>query len=135
MQKPTTLFISLLIVLFIQNCNPMMQIAQYQYSDGSGNTYLIKKDSIQYIPVKPHESSSGVYDGGDPVKKEISDESYQQLKKLIESASTKTEIHIKDRMMGSGLIKIDNKKEKVFILKPNTPEKKEIEDFLKSLIE
>ena len=46
----------------------------YEYADGSGNKYIIKNDLkifIEYIPIKPHLSSSGFYDGGDYKKKEI----------------------------------------------------------------
>ncbi len=38
------------------------------YGDGNGNQYIIEQDSIEYIPVKPKFSSSGIYDGGDHVK-------------------------------------------------------------------
>ncbi|MFW9877172.1 MAG: hypothetical protein ACFFG0_29125 [Candidatus Thorarchaeota archaeon] len=45
-----------------------------RYLDGNGNEYIINEKSkiiIEYIPVKPIFSSSGLYNGGDYVKKEI----------------------------------------------------------------
>ncbi|KKL89333.1 hypothetical protein LCGC14_1915730, partial [marine sediment metagenome] len=46
----------------------------YRYLDGSGNQYYIQDDmrkTIEYMPVKPLSSSSGIYDGGKYVKTEI----------------------------------------------------------------
>ena len=39
------------------------------YGDGNGNQYFIEQESIEYKPVKPKFSSSGIYDGGDYLKK------------------------------------------------------------------
>ena len=41
------------------------------YGDGNGNQYIIEQESIEYNPVKPKFSSSGIYDGGDHVKKKL----------------------------------------------------------------
>ena len=39
------------------------------YGDGNGNQYVIDQDSIEFKPIKPKFSSSGIYDGGEHVKK------------------------------------------------------------------
>ncbi|GAG85526.1 unnamed protein product [marine sediment metagenome] len=51
----------------------------YNYLDGNGNKYIISNELIEYIPVKPFFSSSGVYNGGDYIKKEISEIQYNKL--------------------------------------------------------
>ncbi|MFX1340613.1 MAG: hypothetical protein ACFFDK_18530 [Promethearchaeota archaeon] len=54
----------------------------YEYINGSGNKYIIKNEGrkvIEYIPMKPHLRSSGVYDGGDYIKKEINNLEWNKL--------------------------------------------------------
>lgn len=41
------------------------------YGDRNGNQYIIEQNSIEYNPVKPKFSSSGIYDGGDHMKKKL----------------------------------------------------------------
>jgi len=49
------------------------------YVDGNGNQYIIEQDGIEYNPVKPKFSSSGVYDGGNHVKKKITQHQYSEI--------------------------------------------------------
>ena len=74
---------------------------RYEYLDGNSNQYLIEKEDkiiIEYIPIKPYQSSSRIYDGGDYIKKEISKLQYNQLKKSFNDTFKNKEIHIKDRV-------------------------------------
>jgi hypothetical protein len=56
----------ILFILF--TVTACMSTSTYQYADGSANVYRIKPDSLEYIPVKPEESSTGMYSGGEPKK-------------------------------------------------------------------
>ncbi|KKM02626.1 hypothetical protein LCGC14_1782560 [marine sediment metagenome] len=110
----------------------------YKYHDGSGNTYLIKDDvkkTIEFIPIKPLYSSSGVYDGGNYTKKEINKLQYNKITSIINKAIKNKESHSKNRVKMSGMITIQEKNEKkTYILSPNSKELHEIEKILQNII-
>jgi len=113
----------------------MESSVHYEYSDGSANRYIITKDSIQYIPVKPEESSTGFYSGGEPGREKINHEQFNDVQKLFEAAMNKSEIQMDGRMKTSGLIvKIMPEETKRVILKPGVPEIAAIESALKDLL-
>ncbi|GAI92082.1 unnamed protein product, partial [marine sediment metagenome] len=93
------------------------------------------KKVIEYIPVKPSFSSSGVYDGGDYIKKEISELQYNEITLIINEAIRNTESHIKNRVKTSGMIIIkDRNDRKIYNLAPNSKELNKIEKTLQDLI-
>ncbi len=107
----------------------------YKYLDGSGNEYKFSNKFIEYIPVKPHFSSSGVYDGGDYIKKEINEFQYNQLSSILNAAMKNKKIHITNRVKRSGIIIVQDKiKEKKCILNPDSNELKDIEKLLFDII-
>lgn len=116
-----------------------MGLSIYEYLDGSANHYIIRHEdikTIEYIPVKPIHSSSGIYDGGEYVKKEISKDQYDKMVSLLHDAIGKKEIHIKDRVKMSGMIIIDDEgKRNAYILDPYSKEKSIIEKKLRKIIE
>lgn len=110
----------------------------YEYADGSGNKYIIKNDLkifIEYIPIKPHLSSSGFYDGGDYKKKEITKLDFNKISSIFKKALGNKENHIESRIKTSGLLTLqeDDKKE-ICILKPNSKDLLEIEKLLQEII-
>jgi len=107
----------------------------FTYSDGSGNSYIITSTSIKYKPVTPDLSSSGTYSGGKPEEKEISEEQYKNIANIIIEAISDNSILIKNRLMGSGQIKIqDADNSSIFILKHGSELKLQIENCLLKLI-
>ncbi len=112
----------------------------YKYYDGSGNAYIIKykeKIFIEYIPIKPTFSSSGFYNGGNYVKKEISKAKFNKIMSIINEGLSNKESHIKNRVKMSGMITIQEKnKEKTCILSPNSKIliiiEKQLQDLIKS---
>ena len=111
-----------------------MDFKDYRYLDGSGNEFVIKKTNkitIEYNPVKPLQSSSGIYDGGEYVKKEISELQYNKIISTLRDAIENRDIYINDRVKGSGMIILkEEDKKNVYILEPGS---KEIENIEKSL--
>jgi hypothetical protein len=129
--------LTLLLFLIIGiACKTTMKPTQYRYSDSSANTWKISSDSVEYIPMTPEMSSSGMYSGGDPVKKQISKADYNKVKSEINNILMNMSIQIKDRTKLSGLIIImeDGKKD-VSLLIDISPEKENLEKMLKKLIE
>ena len=116
-----------------------MDIEICRYCDGSGNEYIINNEpkfTIEYNPVKPLESSSGIYDGGEYVKREISELQYNKIVLSIRDAIKNREIYINERVKGSGMIILqDENKEDVYILEPGSKEIDKIEEILHELIQ
>ena len=105
------------------------------YVDGNGNQYIIEQDGIEYNPVKPKFSSSGIYDGGDHVKKKITQHQYNKIASIFKKAIANEESHIKNRVKMSGAITIEEGNAvKSCIISPNSEELNEIEKILKDII-
>ncbi|MHA1193437.1 MAG: hypothetical protein ACTSP9_14300 [Promethearchaeota archaeon] len=105
------------------------------YVDGNGNQYIIEQDGIEYNPVKPKFSSSGIYDGGNHVKKKITQHQYNKIALIIKKAIANEASHIKDRVKMSGAITIQEVNAvKSCIISPNSEELNEIEKILKDII-
>jgi len=111
---------------------------EFGYSDGSGNTYRIKSEktiTLEYIPVKPKYSSSGIYNGGDPVIKELNNAQYEQILFTLNKAIHNKECQIENRIKMSGMItKKTNKFKDMVIISPDSRELKLIESVLQELI-
>ena len=106
------------------------------YGDGNGNQYVIEQDSIEFNPIKPKFSSSGIYDGGDYVKKKITQQQYHKIASIFNKAMANKSSHIKNRVKMSGVITIQGGKGvKSCILSSNSEEMNEIEKILKTIIE
>lgn len=125
--------ICLVILFFGISCHTNKNnTMKYIYADGSGNTYHITKDAIEYVPVQPEYSSSGVFSGGEKVKKSITKNEFQEIEGFIKKAVDNKNSHIEKRIMTSGLIEIVNSNSKqVYILAPDCPELQTIEKVLK----
>jgi len=80
-------------------------------------------------------SSSGTYSGGDESIKTISEAQFLEIHTKFESIFKKKEIQIKDRIMTSGVLSIQEKgkNERVVIIKQGQ-EMQEIENQLKKYI-
>jgi len=104
------------------------------YSDGNSNNYIITTDSIDYIPVKTQESSSGNYNGGVRKKIYISPSTFTQILKEVENLYANISIQTKTREKTSGaLTAITNNKRNPVIIK-QSPEQEKFEKLLNDLI-
>ncbi len=104
----------------------------YRYVDGNNNTYFITATNIDYKPIDKMMSSSGTYDGGEPVKKEIDEVQYTAIQAAMQAAIENTAAHIDKREMGSGWISVEGKSYKIAY---RAKEKAAIEKVLKEVIE
>lgn len=108
------------------------------YADGSGNTYIIdfEEKILEYKPVKPLHSSSGVYDGGDYKKQKLSESDCKNIMERINNAVENKAVHIENRVMMSGLIRIqENSNETVYIIKSGSKEQIHIENLLQEILQ
>lgn len=105
------------------------------YGDGNGNQYRIEQDSIEYNPVKPKFSSSGVYDGGEPVKKTLVPHEVTEIVSIFKKTMTDEASHIEYRVKGSGVITIrEGDAVTSCILSPRSEKMNKIEQLLNELI-
>ena len=129
-----TFYILISIILLLECTNKMIK---YTYADGSGNSYYIdsKNMSLEYNPVKPKYSSSGIYNGGEYKLKTITREELKIISDSINNSIQNESVLIENRVKLSGLIKIiKNNKEENFILKPGSQEQINIETVLTEII-
>lgn len=107
----------------------------YTYADGSANLYILTPTTLEYDPVTPEESSTGMYSGGEPKTVTITGEQFASIKALLESAIKNPSVHIKDRTKTSGAISVkQGTNEKKFIIAPGCAEQIAIETLVKSVI-
>ncbi len=130
-----TLLVFLLI--FVSYFNAMAQkktTISYKYIDGSNNTYIINSKNVEYVPITPENSSSGMYSGGKPFNVTISTEQATEITNLFANAIKNKEIQLEIRPKGAGtIIKIGLELVQITIIKMNATEKLAIEKWLKSL--
>jgi hypothetical protein len=124
----------LVIYLAILASSCMNTFIRYEYADGSANLYLLTETSLEYLPVKPEESSTGMYSGGDPKKVAVTPAEFNELKDLFDDALKKTSSHIPDRIKTSGMISVIGSTKNQCILKPYCEEMKAIEGTLKKVL-
>jgi hypothetical protein len=124
----------ILIILILAAC--MSPQPELTYADGSANRYVITPTQLNYIPVKPEESSTGIYSGGEPAQVALSSEQFNHVKELFESALAQTDQQITDRIKTSGLVVIQNGTvRREAILKPGSPILIQLEAELKKIAE
>jgi len=124
--------ILLLYLVLVQSC--ASNSAQYEYADGNGNQYIITRQSLIYIPIKPEESSTGTYSGGDPKTVRLTAAQFDSIREALEGG-VKSNNHIVDRVKMSGVISVVGETDKTkYILTPGSPEIKIIETRLKEII-
>lgn len=76
----------------------------YFYSDGNSNQYILRGSTLSFNPVRPKESSSGTYSGGQPKTVTISSKQASDLKSLLEQAISNVEAHQPNRVKGTAAI-------------------------------
>lgn len=105
----------------------------YIYADGSANLYFVTPNFVEYAPMTPERSSSGMYSGGNPAKTPLSKESFSIIEEVIAMAVKNTANHIPNRIKMSGNIHFV-KENKSYNLAPNSSSKNSIEAMLKMLL-
>lgn len=120
-KKSLYLFI-IIITFFLISCKETT-MNKIIVSDGSGNTYTISKELIEYSPVRPENSSSGVYSGGEPFKKKISSSDYKKIEKAINTIYDTKAIRLSHRTMGSMQItRMNSNRPETIIIESQTKE-------------
>ncbi len=102
----------------------------YIVFDGSRNKYIITENSLEYIPITPAKSSSGVYSGGEYVKKSLTADEYKSIVALLAKATANQEIQTDVRAKGNPIIEFN---QKTYVLKMNAEIAQGVVKMLKDL--
>jgi hypothetical protein len=108
----------------------------YRYHDGANNVWSIGNQKIVYQPVTPAMSSSGIYSGGEPFEKVISETQFTEIEALLKAGVANKTIHENSRLKGSGMIVellTDALAGGTYLLPMRSAEKEAIESWLKQL--
>lgn len=104
------------------------------FYDGSANGYIFHRNSVEYRPVRPEESSSRTYSGGKPFKRPLDAVMSAQIARTFNAAIDTPASHIPNRVMGSGVISIQcGEQSRDWILAQGSAELQAIEELLKKL--
>lgn len=71
------------------------------YTDQNNNSYTITETTFRYLPITEKESSSGTYNGGNPVSKVITASEFNNILTLAEEIITTAPKDVKREMMTS----------------------------------
>src|SRR5262245_15146860 len=99
--RPRERWLGLLGVVVVMGSCMRQNQGEILYADGCGNRYLISPQRVEYTPVKPAESSTGMYDGGDPAIVSIGVDDHRELKERIDAAVQNRSAQMPDRIKGS----------------------------------
>lgn len=112
----------------------MQEHVLYEYSDGNANLYILTAYRLRYIPVKPEDSSTGFYRGGEPFEVILSKTEYNQLKGLLEQAICEADSHVSSRLKGSGkIMRLTPSDTLSVIIRPDKPIFLALEMYLREL--
>ncbi|MFC7358500.1 hypothetical protein ACFQO1_12435 [Jejudonia soesokkakensis] len=105
----------------------------YTYTDQNNNQYYISSSEIRYVPIKASESSSGEYDGGEPVTIPITETQFSEIKKLTESVFEAIDSHTTKRQMMTSVISLTSNGETKRLTLTRSKERTALETYLKAV--
>lgn len=109
------------------------------YSDGSANHYRFGQDNpksqthFEYLPVRPEESSTGTYSGGEPRQGDLSAKQTDELQKWLNKLESDKSLHTESRDKGTGAFTIKSGDQTRSFIIQMSPTLREFDQFLKKL--
>lgn len=105
-----------------------------RFSDGNGNRYVLGGGSLEYVPVSPKDSSSGVYSGGEPMTAPLGEAAYAELLELFQKALSSRAV-APTRGKGTYLLAwTEDNKAKQRLLEPSSSEARALEAALQDVL-
>ncbi len=101
------LFLNFSFLFTFIYCATPTENMTYYYTDLNNNSYKITSTHLQYDPIKPAESSSGSYDGGEPVKVVIDKKTFTDISKKADSLMATSEIYTTSRKMLTAILSME----------------------------
>ena len=106
----------------------------FVYHDGNGNKYTLLRNILEYTPIKPAESSTGIYDGGNAFKKTLNVAQQKKLFNLFYKLVTDTTCHTTQNIKPNcSIILLEEEGNEEFIINANSKTNKRVLIFLTQL--
>ncbi|KAB2842974.1 hypothetical protein F9K50_00825 [bacterium] len=109
------------------------------YGDGSANQYHFEQRSkgaavsFRYDPVRPEQSSTGMYSGGEPRQGKLTARQARELKRRLAELESDAALRVEDRNKGTGAFSVRTSEgTRSFIIRMG-PEIRRFDEFLKTL--
>lgn len=109
-------------------------VKTFYYLDGAANQYTITSDELSYEPVRPEESSTGSYSGGEPYKMRLSADQFEFLATVFGNAAKSEERKEgipENRGKGTGLLIMPDGSKHIFAM--SSAQRRVIEDAIESV--
>ena len=123
-----------ILALLLTQCTSN-SIYNIKYSDQNSNQYLVTQDTFIYEPMTKEGSSSGAYEGGEPIKKEIDNAEFEMIAEVVlQLKSDSTQHAAKRKKLISVLVITSGNLNEKFFIKP-CESRDRLEELLKELKE
>lgn len=109
------------------------------YSDGSANGYHFGQDSkggpvtYEYLPVRPENSSTGTYSGGEPRQGRLDAKQAAELQKWLGKLESDKSLHQESRDKGTGSFTLKSGDDTRRFIVQMSPTLQEFDAFLKGV--
>jgi len=109
------------------------------YADGSANQYHFEQRSrdsplsFRYVPVRPEESSTGMYSGGEPRQGRLTAGQARELKRRLADLESNAALQTEERGKGTGDFRVQTPEGMRSFLIRMGPEIRRFDEFLKTL--
>lgn len=124
----------LLMAIFVAACASTKKTQMIYYTDQNNNSYSLSVSQINYRAIKPEQSSSGTYSGGNDRRVNISKKQFEKILTLAEQLFEDPSSHAERREMGTSILKMSQSiNDKRVILYPSET-RKEFEKILKQTL-
>lgn len=120
----------LLLFMQCQSSQTTNQMKTYEYIDGNGSVYSITSTSISFKPIAAKESSSGMFNAGEPYVVKVDENQFEVLKQVFEKAIANKIGQTDKRNKGTGKLIVLPEKS-VYIFEMTSAQKKEIDGVIK----
>ena len=110
------------------------KMKKIRYIDQNNNSYTIEHGFVYYAPIRPEESSSGTYSGGEKAKKTIKQKTYESVVEKVNAIVENKSLHLTQRRMMTAMLYVykEDNRDKYIIAK--SKERTELEALLKTIL-
>lgn len=111
-----------------------MKFQRLSYSDFNNNLYSLTGLDLRYAPVQPHESSSGLYSGGQDKKLSIAPEQASKIFEVAEVIFNTKTLHRDQRRMLTAILRLHSEEGSTKMIIGRSEDQRKLEGLLKAAL-